>query len=492
MKNTVKRLSRIFTCALGACVITAPLTLRTVHAQDGTTSATQPLIRYDFTYMNEQEEMPVLGYMGVPGNAIVNSVAPSFLTRANIQAYKDAGFNILSGLYEKVPLYNAEVYKALEICEELQLTYFVCDNTYRSSFESPQTNVPTKEYFMAEMSDDFYFDSPAFGGIAVRDEPSIHCYDQMGSVNSALTELTGESKVMYTNLYPKGANQFQLGYSTEKSPSTWEQYEQYVTDFITKVKPSILPYDCYTMLKPNSHVVDVNGKNDVGNYMRSLSLFNRYSKQYNVPFWVTVASHDHIYTRKNIPLKQTQWTVNTSLAYGAKGIQYYTYWNDGAGSSDMSSWAEDGNNRSEGLVSPNGALTDNYYRIQKINKQIQLIDHVLMTAEHRGIMQFGTQYVKLIAQDVLYGFGSLRDIQGDAFVGCFSHGANDVYYIVNNSVDAGIQTFKADFAESVNVRLTGLRYVGEENPNGQIVKENTTSVGFNLSGGEGVLLEVLR
>ena len=115
-----------------------------------------------------------------------------------------------------------------------------------------------------------------------------------------------------------------------------------------------------------------------------------------------------------------------------------------------------------------------------------------MQAEHHGVMQFGVQHAKLIHDDVLYSYGSLRDIHGDAFVGCFSHEGNDVYYIVNNSVDSGIKTFKADFIDNVNVRLTGLRYVSEENPTGQIVKENTLSVGFNLSGGEGVLLEVLK
>ena len=492
MKNSVKWLSSVFTCMLGACIIGTPLTVRGVNALDGETPNNGPLIQYDFTYMDEQVEMPILGYMGVPGNAITNSAAPSFLTRANIQAYKDAGFNILSGLYEKVPLYNAEVFKALEICEELQLTYFVCDNTYRSSFDEPQENVPSKDYFVAEMLDDFYFDSPAFGGIAVRDEPSIHCFDQMGSVNAALMELTDGKKLMYTNLFPKGANQFQLGFSSSKTASTWEQYEQYVADFIAKVKPTVLPYDCYTMIKPDSQVSDVNGQSGVGNYIRSLSLFKRYAEQNHIPFWVTVAAHDHIYTRESIPLKQTQWTVNTSLAYGAKGVQYYTYWNDGAGSSDMGTWADQDKNRSEGLVSCNGALTDNYYRIQKINKNIQLIDHVLMQAEHHGVMQFGAQHIKLIPQDVLYSYGNLRDIRGDAFVGCFSHEGNDVYYIVNNSVDSGIKTFKADFIDNADVRLTSLRYVSEDNPTGQIVKENALSVGFNLSGGEGVLLEVLK
>ncbi len=493
MKKKFKVLVCLITAMLGCCFVTASPALNTVNAESIVAETDEPLIKYDFTYMDEQVEMPILGYMGVPGDAINGSAAPSFLTRANLQAYMDAGFNILSGLYEKVPLHNAEVMKALEICEELGLTYFVCDNAYRSSFDSPQKDVPTKENFMQLMSDDYYFDSPAFGGIAVRDEPNIFCFDQMANVNSALLELTHGKKLMYTNLFPKGANQQQLGYSTVAKSSTWEQYEQYVKDYLEKVNPIVLSYDCYVLTVPNATVSSANASNGgVGNYIRSLSMFREYAKQYNIPFWVTVAAHDHVRTQQSIPLKQTQWTVNTSLAYGAKGIQYYTYWNSGASTGNKENWADQSRSRSQGLVSFNGALTDNFYRIQKINNQIKLIDHILMNSNHKGIMQFGTQHLELIAKDVLYAYGELTDVSGDAFVGCFDYNGNDVYYVVNNSVDSGIKTFKADFNGAVNVRVISSNFVSDENPDGQIVKNNVTSIGFNLTGGEGILLEVLK
>lgn len=491
MKNKSKILAYLLAPLLGVLAVTTP-SVKTINAMSTIDEVQEPLIKYDFTYMDEQKEMPILGYMGVPGDAINGSVAPSFLTRANIQAYMDAGFNILSGLYEKVPLHNAEVMKALEICEELGLTYFVCDNAYRSSFDSPQQNVPTKEDFVESMSKDFYFESPAFGGIAVRDEPNIFCFDQMSSVNAAVSEITENKKIMYTNLFPKGANQQQLGFSSSPTSSTWEQYEQYVSDYLAKVQPAILAYDCYTLTAPNCKVSDVNaGKGVVGNYIKSLSMFREYANKYNIPFWVTVAAHDHIRSGQSIPLKQTRWTVNTSLAFGAKGIQYYTYWNDGAGTEDKSNWANQ-NSRSEGLVSYNGALSDNYYRIQSINNQIKLVDHILMLAEHKGVMQFGTQHVELIAKDVLYNYGELRNISGDAFVGCFEYNGNDVYYVVNNSVDSGSKTFKANFNNAVNVNLINTNFVSDVNPIGEVTKNNVTSVGFNLSGGEAILLEVLK
>ena len=63
-----------------------------------------------------------------------------------------------------------------------------------------------------------------------------------------------------------------------------------------------------------------------------------------------------------------------------------------------------------------------------------------------------------------------------------THG-KDVFYIVNNSINAGRQTLKANFLNKVNVRLTNIY--------GTQTMENAYRVGFNLSGGEAILLEVL-
>ncbi len=499
MKKLLKKLTCL-SIALASCfAISAPV--------NAIADETQPLIKYDIPYIDEATEMPILGYVGVHGVGSGSPAAPSFLTRANVQTYMDAGFNILSGLYERVNLHDSEVRRALKICEQLELAYFVNDTTYFSDFRSAPATILSKADVISLMTDnfqnrDFYFRSPAFAGIAVKDEPSIHCFDQMGNVNAALNELTNSKKLMYTNLYPAYADQGQFGFKAEEdhTPSTWEQYVEYVDLYLTKVNPSFLSYDSYAVTLPNSKVIDVNEYDastktyKPGVYIKSLSLMRNRAKQFNIPFWVTVASHDHISSWGAIPIKQTQWTVNTSLAYGAKGIQYYTYWSDAARSQDPAYWADpvQAQSRAKGLVSANGAPTDNYYRIQKINNQIKLVDEILIGAEHMGVMQFGNQYIELIAQDELFSFGSLREISGDVFVGCFKHGDNDVYYIVNNSLDSGIKTFKADFVDKVNVRLTGISLITEDNPSGRISKENTDVVAFNLTGGEAVLLEVIK
>ncbi len=451
----------------------------------------EPHIRYDFL---PEDEMPILGYIGVvgagAGNAGNEAVNPSFVNKANFQRYKDAGFNILSGLYEKESLQtpNPDVHKSMDLCAEMGLTYFVCDNNFRCGEDYTVETPMTTQQALEIMQQKWYLNEPAFGGIAVKDEPEWTNFAQMGSVSEALKQLT-DGKVVYTNLFPQYASSNQLGYNGGTS-SSWTEYDDYVTKFMEIVQPDILAYDYYVFMRKGATLANASGSSNiinqgasevnVDNYYRSLSYFRNMSKKYNTPFWVTVAAYNHRHGN-HYTQKQTEWTVNTSLAYGAKGIQYYTYWATNVGGTTYEDWV---NQNQKGLVSLNGTAHDTYYRVQKINQNIKTVDHVLMRATHKGVMQYGNQAIKLVPEDTLYGYGLLNNITGgDAFVGCFELDGKQVYYIVNNSINAGVQTLKADFVDKVNVRLTNL--------NGVSTYSNTYSVGFNLSGGEAILLEVL-
>lgn len=450
--------------------------------------ASEKTIKYDFL---PEDEMPILGYIGIPpenaGNANAAAENPSFMTRSNFERYKDAGFNILSGLYEREPFHTSEIIKAMELSEELGLAYFVNDNALRC--ESYEGSVPagSKEDYKSVLENAWYLKENAFAGVAVKDEPSAKDYDGMSRVNEALKELT-DGKIVYTNLFPSYVESYRL-YLDNPTGDAWNQYVQYVTEFVDKVQPDVLAYDYYVFMKDNASLGNplgtsnpeelVLGEHNLRDYIKSLSLYRKVSQERNIPYWVSVASFNHRYGTQ-FTYKQTEWTVNTSLAYGAKGIQYYTYWS-GIEGSKMENWDKPSKS---GLVTVNGTPHDTYYQIQKINQNIKLVDDVLMKCDSKGVMQFGNQTLQMVKEDTLYGYGYLNNISGgDTFVGCFDNNGKAVYYIVNNSVNAGRQTFKADFLKKVNVKLTNL--------DGTKVVNDAYSVGFNLSGGQAVLLEVL-
>lgn len=445
-------------------------------------------IKYDFLPENE---MPILGYVGVPpanaGNADNVGENPSFITRSNFNRYKEAGFNILSGLYEREPFHTGEIIRAMELAEELGLAYFVNDNALRCESNQGTIEAGTKEDYQKILDEAWYLKEKAFAGIAVKDEPSAQDFDAMANVNSALKDTT-EGKILYTNMFPSYVESYRL-YLDDPKGDAWAQYVQYVTEFVEKVQPDVLAYDYYAFMKGNATLDNplgtnnpeeiVLGENNLRDYIKSLSLFRKISQAKNIPYWVSVASFNHRYGTQ-FTNKQTEWTVNTSLAYGAKGIQYYTYWS-GIDGSKIENWDKPSK---AGMVTVNGTPHDTYYQVQKINENIKLVDEVLMKSTSKGVIQFGKQVLRLVKDDTLYSYGYLNNISGgDTFVGCFDNNGKTVYYIVNNSINSGRKTFKADFLKKVNVKLTNL--------DGERIYNDAYSVGFNLSGGQAVLMEVL-
>ena len=441
--------------------------------------------KYDFLPKNE---MPILGYMAMPpANAAdggAESYNPSFITKSNFQTYKDAGFNILSGLYEREPFSPAEVRKALELCQELDLAYFLNDVSYRCDSKGGTDPAPTEEYFRQIMQDEWYLYEDNFAGITVKDEPAAADFDGMARVNKVLNELT-DGKSVYATLFPAYVETGRL-YLEDEPEDEWEAYRKYVTEYIEKVQPSMIPYNCYAFMKQGATLENTYGdpgqlsyaRNNLTDYFTSLSLFREMSQKYDLPFWVTVIAYNHR-NPQHMTEKEIAWTVNSSLAYGAKGMQYYTYWSHLDGNPE--NWDS---HKKRGLVTANGTPHDTYYQIKRINENIKTVDDVLMAATSKGVIQFGKNILPLVQNDVLYSYELLNNISGgDSFVGCFDLNGKAVYYIVNNSINAGRQTFKAEFLEKVNVRLT--------NSEGVTMVSDTYSAAFNLSGGQAILLEVL-
>ena len=477
--------------ASGAFAGTTPAWLPAEKQVFTQTQASDELIKYDFL---PKTEMPILGYVGIPpagaGNADNKSENPSFMTRSNFQNYKDAGFNLLAGLYERDPISRSEIVKAFKLCEEFGLKYFIADLGFRCDSQGGTNPNKSQEHYNQLMDEAWYLNEPAFAGIAVKDEPSAADLDDMGKVNIALKNKT-DGKLMYTTLFPNKVESNRL-YLEDNSGTELEKYCRYVEKYLDVVDPEMLCYDYYAFFKKggtldntyNAGALDAvkynQGKANMADYWWSLSYFSNLAKERNIPLWVSVATRDH--NRKTLHYyKQINWQVNTSLAYGAKGIQYYHYWSlmGGTGPED---WE---NQTRGGMTTVNGTPHDVYYQIQKINQNIKLVDDVLMVSDHKGLIRYGSVDFVIEEKDLLYGYDVLAGVSGgDSIVGCFDNNGKSVYYIVNNSISSGTKTFKADFNKKVNLRLTNLS-------DGVRTVANTYSVGFNLSAGDAVLVEVL-
>ena len=208
-------------------------------SQNGVESTGEVYSYYDFL---PRDVMPILGFVAMPnenGYTMNGYTNPSFITRTHFQTYKDAGFNIISGLYEREPFNTYEIRKAVDLAEELDLVYFVQDLDVRSDAEY--------EAMKELISSKWYLNKKSFGGISLKDEPSVNDFSSMSKVADVMRELA-PGKVTHSTLFPWGASASQLGiYDMPGSTNEemWQRYEVYVNRYMQEVNPELLAYDSY-------------------------------------------------------------------------------------------------------------------------------------------------------------------------------------------------------------------------------------------------------
>jgi len=122
----------------------------------------------------------------------------------------------------------------------------------------------------------------------------------------------------------------------------------YYRNFVDVVKPSLISFDRYPLLSE--------GREDA-NYFHNWAIVRDAALHGDIPSWVfiqTLAYNNH----REPTAAELLWQVNISLAYGAKGIQYFTYWTPEAA-------------RGEGfgpaLITVDGERTSRYYAAKQIN-----------------------------------------------------------------------------------------------------------------------------
>jgi hypothetical protein len=122
----------------------------------------------------------------------------------------------------------------------------------------------------------------------------------------------------------------------------------YYRNFVDVVKPSLISFDRYPLL--------AEGQEDA-NYFHNWAIVRDAALHGDIPSWVyiqTLAYNNH----REPTAAELLWQINISLAYGAKGIQYFTYWTPEAA-------------RGEGfgpaLITVDGKRTPRYDAAKQIN-----------------------------------------------------------------------------------------------------------------------------
>jgi hypothetical protein len=146
---------------------------------------------------------------------------------------------------------------------------------------------------------------PATFGYYLRDEPSAAIFPGLAKWAAAVTKAAPQA-LPYINLFPNYATAQQLGAAT---------YQEHLDAFVATVKPRFISYDHYALMDDGSLRES---------YFANLEAVRATAQRSNLPFWNIVLSNAHFHYAEPTDAG-LRFQLYTTLAYGARGISYFTY-----------------------------------------------------------------------------------------------------------------------------------------------------------------------
>ncbi|MHB9034385.1 MAG: hypothetical protein ACYC6L_15235 [Anaerolineae bacterium] len=225
-----------------------------------------------------------------------------------------------------------------------------------------------------------YRGHPALWGYHIQDEPGEPQFAQLGRVHALLRQLDPAS-IPYINLFPNYANSAQLGTVS---------YREHLRRFIDVVQPLYLSYDHYAFLEDHEFPI----------YFENLEIARAEALRAGIPLWQVILSCALFNYRDPTPA-DLRYGVYTTLAYGGKGLSYYTY------------WTEEGYGFREGPLDKFGNRTPLFDIIRQLNLEMQHLGPWLNTLVSTRVRHWPDAPV---GARLLDGGGIVQEISGGEFV----------------------------------------------------------------------------
>ncbi|MEC3879457.1 hypothetical protein [Parapedobacter sp. 10938] len=157
--------------------------------------------------------------------------------------------------------------------------------------------------FLASITDPE--DRKAVHAIYLRDEPNAALFPQLNTWSEAVKK---QGILPYINLFPDYAPPALLGTA---------DYEAHLDSYVETCTPPYISYDNYSLLE--------GGRLDEDRFFGNIEAVRKKSLQVGIPFWNVILANGHFnYAEPSEATLAVQ--VYATLAYGGKGIGYFTYY----------------------------------------------------------------------------------------------------------------------------------------------------------------------
>jgi hypothetical protein len=265
-------------------------------------------------------------------------------------------------------------------------------------------------------------DHPALFGYFLRDEPVNKDFPDLAAWADRIKAVDPDH-VIYLNLNPNYAPEEYLG-----SP-----YREHVHKFIEEVRLPLVSFDFYPVTESGIRE----------RWWENLEDISQESAAAGLPFWAFALSTAHkpypIPTMASLRLQ-----FYTDLAYGAQGLQYFTYWNPVPGTRDFH----------DAPIDLDGNRTPVYDMVKAMNAELQTRAGIFVGAKVLQVRHTGETVPPGVTPltDLPEPLTTLDTHGKGAVVSVLENGGARYLMLVNRSLDEG---FDYDIAFARKVERIG-------------------------------------
>ncbi|MDD6478812.1 MAG: hypothetical protein PUF48_03230 [Oscillospiraceae bacterium] len=377
--------------------------------------------------------MPIAGFYG-PHRPFIREgyTTLDYMDEKYFKMIKDCGINLVSYIEYDYANNPRIFHEFLSFAEKYDLGFFVTDSKLSVDM--------TEEEFSDRIAE--YASYKSFAGMHVTDEPSTDYFpNKLEGFDQALyrrfvsnyapisTRINSyDNMVGYTNLLPR----------YHWMESKIDDYERYVREYCETCGPKFLSYDHYVF----SAYYEGENPEAFKYFFENFSVIYKCAKEYKLPIWAFVQSGGQwdafkkdLKCRYYPDAAETLWTVNVSLAYGCKGIQYFPII-----AMPLGVIRADGtyDNDRHGLIGPDGLPSRYWAYAKSANEQIRIVDEILLQCESEGLISTGKAAKDTEGLPEFFKSGSFRQLKSvksgemGAIIGCFDFNGKTALYVVNN------------------------------------------------------------
>jgi hypothetical protein len=268
-------------------------------------------------------------------------------TQTRYQQIANAGFTFIIGGNGVMNLMTIPA--ALDVSAGAGLDYIATDGVLQNRIGTGVGNIPNRIRDIVNAIGNH----SALAGLNVFDEPDSSQFERVALARQTLSQLAPRL-LPYVNAHASYAGPTEWGTPT---------YEEYISDLIDVVRPPVLSFDHYPLLAGGAVTED---------YFFNWSVIARQRALHSgfpLRTWAFIQSVDFTSVngdRRRPTETEILWQVNVSLAYGARGIMYFTY------------WTPPGAAFGRALVTREGELTDLYDAATRVNEYLGSVGNILL------------------------------------------------------------------------------------------------------------------